>query len=180
MSNIGKTDTNIKILLSSLSIRAWASRDCANSRRYDDYGTCDSIPTDGSTSQWIAEMAARAALTPDEELLKAFLFELSLCNCTFVPKDAGVNGYDDHQLPDFSERHGGAPYDLRGHLIELIVQYDNFQGDVSFGIKRHVPKGFPPQRRFWFPRVFRHVRRFISEDSRFFVAVRSIQGRAYR
>ena len=164
-----------------MSYSAWTSRDSVNARRYENYGSCDPAPTDGSVSQRIAEMAARAALTPDEELLHAFCFEMSLATCTFVPKEAEISGYNSEQVPNFAQRHGGgAPFDHRGHLIELIAQYDNEEGDVSFGIKRHVPKGYPPQRRFWFPRIFRQLKRFMPEDARFFIAVRSIQGRAYR
>ena len=100
--------------------------------------------------------------------------------CTFVPKENGVRDYNTSQIPQFADVNGGAPFDLRGRLEELVAEYDNEFGDISFGLRRHVPKGYPPQRHHWFPRIFRGVRRFMDGDARFFIAIRSISGRAAR
>ena len=56
----------------------------------------------------------------------------------------------------------------------------SFQGNVSFGLKRYVPPGFPRQKRFWFPNVFRNVQSVMEGDVRFYCSVKTIQGRAYR
>ena len=100
--------------------------------------------------------------------------------CVFVPKGNQILGYNAQEMPEFANPDGSAPFDLRGRLEELIAEYDNENGDISFGLKRHVPKGFPAQKTFWFPRIFRGVKRFMSEDARFFIAVRSPSGRAFR
>ena len=159
-------------------LRAWKGKGDAS--HYNNYATCNPAPTEGTQTQWIAEQAARAALTPDTELLQAFLFELGLSCCTFVPKEANIPDYDHEQNPLFAQANGGAPWDLRGRLEELIVEYDNQSGDVSFGLRRHVPKGFPPQRQFFFPRIFRGINRFTGPDARFFLAISTVPGRTFR
>ena len=96
---------------------------------------------------------------------------MSLANCTFV-SPAGENDES-----NFTFDNSGTPIPLRGHLQEFVAQYDNEFGDISFGIKRYVPPGFPKQRRFFFHKIFRNVKRVMPEDARFYMSIKTAQGR---
>ena len=102
------------------------------------------------------------------------MIELGLAGVSFVSKDNNSNNNNN------DENENGAPLELRGHLQELVATYDNMTGAISFGVKRFVPDGFSPQRQFWFPGVFQNVRRVMDEDTRFYVAMKTPQGRAVR
>ena len=62
----------------------------------------------------------------------------------------------------------------------LSLSISSFQGNISFGLKRYVPPGFPRQTNFWFPNVFTNVQSVMDGDVRFYCAVKIIQGRAFK
>ena len=66
------------------------------------------------------------------------------------------------------------------HVFFLSLSICSFQGNVSFGLKRYVPPGFPRQTNFWFPNVFTNVQSVMDGDVRFYCAVKTIQGRAFK
>ena len=103
-------------------------------------------------------MYDRLSVCQDKELLKTLLFELSIATTTF-------------QMGNEQE---WAPADMTCDIEEIILLYDNSEGNISMGLRRTDPQNTQNTR--FFPLVFHGLNRFFTGRVILYTCFRAIFG----
>ena len=100
----------------------------------------------------LQEMYNRMHVTGDERMLKLLLLELGSATATFKDR---YNNYDQR---DF---------------VEILVFYDNTEGNVSFGVRRTQQEETTTN---FFPLIFQGINRFMSGRVLLYICFKAVFG----
>ena len=117
-----------------------------------------SLQPEKSEKEDIQTMYDQLCLTPDKELLKTLLFELSIATMTFKQKSAASM----------------VPSNISNDIDEILIFYDNSEGNISLGIRRTDRRATQTTR--FFPLIFRGLNNFFTGRVILYICFRAIFG----